>query len=215
MKKSKRVKKSKFKTVKTGVIIVAVLAVGVMFLQSRRQSGGSGSQGFDEKAKGPETAKVRIIEYSDFQCPACSAAQPIIKSLIEDYGDEIQLIFRHFPLSAHLRARPAHQAAECANSQGKFWEYHDILFENQSDWSRTRYFLQDFLSYAKTLGLDLDVFASCMADEKITKKVFNDRRAGDSDRVTSTPTFFDNGKRLVGGVELREKGEEIIQKAIR
>ncbi len=90
------------------------------------------------ETKGPKDAKITFIEYSDFQCPFCSRAYPTINQLMKDYDGKAQLVFKHFPLiSIHPRAQKAAEAAECARDQGKFWEFHDALFENQQDWSNT------------------------------------------------------------------------------
>ena len=84
-------------------------------------------------AKGPESAPVTIVEFSDFQCPYCAASGPVLTRLFEKYPGKIRLIFRHFPLPGHIQAMPAAEAAECARDQGKFWEMHDLLFQHQEE----------------------------------------------------------------------------------
>ena len=88
--------------------------------------------------KGPKDAKITFVEFSDFQCPFCNRVYPTINQLMKDYDGKVQLVFKHFPLiSIHPHAQKAAEAAECAKDQGKFWEFHDALFENQQDWSNT------------------------------------------------------------------------------
>ncbi len=149
----------------------------------------------DDPARGPDDAKVTIIEFSDFQCPYCARfhAQTLPR-ILDEYGDQIRFVYRDFPLeNIHPRARPAAIAAECADDQGKFWEYHDLLFTNQTA-------LDDasLKGYASQLGLDNDDFASCYDAKKHDGEVSEDLSAGLEVSVTGTPTFFINGRRVVG-----------------
>jgi len=169
----------------------------------------------DAKRLGPEDAVVKIVEYSDFQCPVCQKAQPILKELMDTYAGHIQLEFRHFPLSMHKWAALAHQAAECANQVGHFWEYHDLLYENQSQWSKLPDPAVRFRQYAKDLGLNTAEFTACLQDGKVKSIITNDRNNGTVRQVSSTPTFFVNNKRIVGVTHLKRDMEIVIVNTLR
>ncbi len=147
----------------------------------------------DDHIKGDKDAKVLIVEYSDFQCPFCAKVQPTVAQIEEEYGEDVALVFRHYPLSFHPNAVPAALASECAAEQGKFWEYHDILFENQNALTEA-----DLMSYAKTLKLDEDQFSECYKSQKYQDKVDADFSQGQTDGVTGTPAFFINGQKIAG-----------------
>lgn len=166
------------------------------------------------KVQGPEQAGITLVEYSDFQCPACQSAEPALKEILAKYPEDVKLIFRHYPLSGHLWSGLAHQAAECALRQRKFWEYHDKLFGTQKDWSGPVQPTETFLKFAKELGLDLDAFAACLADPAVTETVNAEKKMGDDLQVRSTPTLFINGERLVGPVEIKVKAEVMVRKIL-
>lgn len=150
----------------------------------------------DDPMKGDPDADVTIIEFSDFQCPFCSRFYTqTLSQLEENYLDtgKINLVFRDLPLdSLHPNARPAHIAAECADEQGKFWDYHDTLFEKQSQWQRlSSSELQTTLSqYASDLGLQSANFESCLESKEIADEVNSDASAAASLGITGTPSFF-------------------------
>lgn len=146
--------------------------------------------------KGDKEAKVIIVEYSDFQCPACGAYHPVLKRLSEEFGDKIGFVYRHFPLPQHTNARPAARAAEAAGRQGKFWEMHDIIFENQQEWSESQNGKNIFEKYAETLKLDMNRFKSDVDAKEISDKVSADFESGTKSGVNATPTFFLNGKAI-------------------
>ena len=141
---------------------------------------------------GNPLATVRIVEFSDFQCPACGAAYPVVEQIMEEYGDRVSLEYKHFPLtSIHRFAFSAAEASECANDQGKFWEYYALLFENQNSLS------DDALKqYAIELGLDTTLFNDCLDSNAKSKYVTADFNEGIGKGVDSTPTFFINGVEL-------------------
>jgi len=146
----------------------------------------------------PDTKAV-IIEYGDFQCPSCGGAHPQVKEIAEEYGDKITFVFRNFPLTTiHPNARAAAAAAEAASLQGKYWEMHDLLFENQSDWeSLTGTARTDaFVGYASTLGLDKDTFTADIASSAVSQKISFDQAIAKKINVTATPTFYLNGTKL-------------------
>ena len=158
---------------------------------------------------GSEDAKVTIVEFSDFQCPACGAAHPVVKQVIKEYGDRILFVYRHFPLLAtHQYALKAAEAAEAAGEQGKFWEYHDLLFANQDNLKT-----EDLKNYAKQIGLDMKKFDEALDSGKHKDKVLSDLDDGEKFGVTSTPTFFINGQMNRGVLNL-DQFKSAIDKAL-
>tara|TARA_B100001105_G_C22374224_1_gene436470 strand:- start:417 stop:1112 length:696 start_codon:yes stop_codon:yes gene_type:complete len=144
-------------------------------------------------------SSVILVEYGDFQCPGCGSAHPYVKTLLEEYGDRISFVFRNFPLtSIHPNARAAAAAAEAAGLQGKYWEMHDVIFENQSEWqnANTSDRLTTFISYAEDLDLDVAQFENDFASSAVSQKISFDQALGSKEGVDSTPSFFLNGERL-------------------
>lgn len=149
---------------------------------------------------GNKDAKVKIVEFSDFQCPFCgSFFTSSFGQIKKDYIDTGKVTFylRNYPLPFHQNAEKAAEAAECAGEQGKFWEYHDVLFGKQSSWSNTDG-VTDFKQYASDLKLDTAKFNSCLDTDKYKNKIAADINDGNSYGVSGTPTFYINGKQLVG-----------------
>ena len=145
---------------------------------------------------GAPDARVTIVEFSDFQCPYCAEAARTLKKLKEAHGANVRVIFRHYPLPFHERAQAAAQAALAAHAQNKFWEYHDLLFDNQSALAP-----QDLESYAERLKLDVAKFREASVDQAVANLITSDVALGDSVNVRGTPTVFVNGKRLANGVD--------------
>lgn len=144
--------------------------------------------------KGSPDAPLTIVEFSDFQCPFCKRFYQETLPLIErDYIDtgRVNLVYRDMPLSNHANAVPAHVAAECAYTQGAFWEYHDVLFDRQSEWNRLDHadLEAQLVTYADELGLD-DSFAPCMMSADILQEVRKDALQASGYGATGTPTFF-------------------------
>lgn len=163
----------------------------------------------DDPFKGNPNAQVTIIEFSDFQCPFCSRFyEQTLPALQENYIDtgKVKLVYRDLPLdNLHPNARPAHIAAECADEQGKFWEYHDVLFANQAQWNRlsSTDLSSQLNQYATTLGLESASFDSCLSSKEIADEVHADFLQASQYGATGTPTFFignekDGFIRLVG-----------------
>jgi protein-disulfide isomerase len=149
----------------------------------------------NDPAWGPENAKVTIIEFSDFQCPYCKQFfDNTYRQLKVAYSDRVRFVYRDFPVASnHPEAQAAAEAAECANDQGRFWEYHDALFSNQDKLQASYYF-----ELATQLGLDQHKFSDCLRSGKYTDEVAQDFGAGLNAGVTGTPTFFINGRIVVG-----------------
>lgn len=144
-----------------------------------------------------ESAQVTVVEFSDFECPACRSVQPLVTQLMENYGESVQFVYRHYPLvSIHPNAQPAAIFAEAAAEQGKFWEVHDLLFETQSEWSEisSRDELQEtFMRYAESLDMDVAQLEERMNDDAVLTAVQRDVSDGNTVNLSGTPTFYVNG----------------------
>jgi protein-disulfide isomerase len=147
----------------------------------------------DDPVKGPAGAPITIVEFSDFQCPYCSRVESTVKQVMEKYPGKIRFVYRDFPLSFHNQAVKAAEAAQCANDQGKFWEFHDALYSDQSKLS-----IPDMQATAERLGLDGGKFKACVETGKFTAEVNKDIADASKAGVTSTPFFFINGIAVVG-----------------
>ncbi len=161
----------------------------------------------DDPVLGAADAKVTIIEFSDFECPYCRRVQPTLKRLLKEYEGQVRLVFRDFPLSFHKNAHKAAEAAQCAGDQGKFWPYHDKLFE------QTALAPADLKKYAGEMELDLDKFSACLDSGKYTQEVEKDMQDGQAVGVNSTPSFFVNGQPLSGAVPY-ERFQELVEAAL-
>jgi len=147
--------------------------------------------GEDVPSFGNPDAKVTIVEFSDFQCPYCSLAAKAVNEIKPEYKDRVRFVFRQFPLAMHKQAHLASQAALAANAQGKFWEYHDKLFDNQKQLSR-----EDLEKYAEELGLDMDAFKTALDEGTYKDTVDAELELGKEVFVSGTPTMFLNGERV-------------------
>lgn len=142
--------------------------------------------------RGNPNAPVVLYEFGDFACPACREAQPIIHEALRQFPDKVLHVWKDFPLPIHPNAIPMHVAAQCANDQGKFWEYHDALFTEQP------YAEKDFVAIALTLGLDTTQFTTCQNDATLKERVQKSFAEGRLLSINETPYFFVNGERVVG-----------------
>jgi protein-disulfide isomerase len=144
-------------------------------------------------AFGPGNAPVTIVEFGDFQCPFCRAAESTVKAVQHRYGDRVGLVYVDFPLNFHNHAMQAANAARCAGEQDKFWQYHDALFADQSKLAAA-----DLKATAKKLGLDPSKFDACLDQARYQSGINHDVELGSKLNVTGTPTFFIDGRSLVG-----------------
>ena len=197
-------------------IIVIVLGAGLavaLYLKSSMQKNaaaipggspepgatpGAGVPGAEPAhARGPANAPVTLEEFADLQCSACGAIYPLLKSVENEYGPKLRVIFREYPLTPpHEHAVQAAHAAEAAGLQGKFWEMHDILYENQTAWAEIFDVRPIFEDYARRIGLDVERFKKDQTSEIVETRIFLDGRRGHSLGVKATPTIFLDGNEI-------------------
>jgi protein-disulfide isomerase len=159
---------------------------------------------------GPKDAPVTIVEFSDFHCPFCGRVVATLKKIMRLYPQQVRLAFRDFPIAnLHPMAPKAAEAARCAGEKGKFWEYHDLLFESQAKTTPA-----DFKRFAEQLKLDADSFATCLDSGKYAAAVAADVQEGARLGITGTPTFFINGRLVVGALPL-EMFQRLIDRELR
>lgn len=147
--------------------------------------------------RGAQSGKVTLVEFGDFQCPACGAYESIVRQLVADNPTALKVVFRHFPLTQiHQNALPAAKATEAAALQGKFWEMHDILYDKQAEWSKGLNARDYFLTYATTIGLNTTKFSQDFESKILEEKILAEYKEGVALGVQGTPTFFINGKMI-------------------
>lgn len=180
-----------------GVITVVLFGGAIIFSNSAIEESNEGIA-IIEHVKGNPDAVVTLVEYSDLQCPACAAFEPVLQGVLEQYGDKLRFEYKHFPLPPRIHpfAFQAALAAEAAGQQGKFFEYHDLLYSNQPTWSAAAVPTSFFVQYANDLGLDIDLFTSHLKSAKLREKVEAEFAEGEALGVTGTPTFFLNGQKM-------------------
>ncbi len=151
----------------------------------------------DSSRIGSKDAKVQLVEYGDYQCPACGQAHPIIKKLLADYDGKVALVFRNLPLSAlHNNAEGAARAAETALLQGKFTEMHDKLYETQARWNSSLDPMKIFVGYAEELGLDMTKYNADVKSQAVIDKIRRDKGDAEAFGFNSTPTLVINGEQV-------------------
>lgn len=179
-------------------IIVAVLAIGgsVVYAQHIARQANAGIT-FSDHVRGNPKAAVTLVEYGDFECPACGQFEPIVEQTLAEYGNQIRFEFRHFPLiSIHKNALLAARAAEAAGQQGKFWEMHDALYKNQNAWGESSNPVPYFEKYAKDIGLDMQQYKTQYKASKIKDYIMQSYQDARNKQLNGTPTFFLNGQKM-------------------
>ena len=197
-------------------IVGVIIALFVGFVVLGRDDSNSSSSNAQptSNVKGEGTT-VTLVEYSDFQCPACAQYYPIVEQVIDKYGDQIQFQYRHFPLrSIHPNAFAASRASEAAAKQDKFWEMYDRLFAGQNDWSTAQNPNSIFETYAQQIELDIEQYRTDFASREVNDAINADIRAGEELGVNSTPTFFLNGEQLRPAPNSLEAFSELIDQAL-
>jgi len=163
------------------------------------------------KAKGNRSAAIHVVEYSDFQCPACTNATKTLKQFFERYPSRMYVEFRHYPIPGlHPQAVTSAVFAECAAKQGKFWAYHDLLFEKNKEWPRSLRVRGRLMDMAEDIGLEMESFGACVEDTAVELQVWREKAKGKNRGVKATPTFFINDQMFVGAHSLKTEMENLL-----
>lgn len=203
------------------LVVVVALIGGVFFFTKHKKTTGNGSKTSSSvqptnHTTGSGKSGVVLIEYGDFQCPACGQYYPIVKQVVETNKDNITFQFRHFPLvQIHQNAFAGSRAAEAASKQNKFWEMYDLLYENQQSWSTASNPNTYFESYAQQLGLDVTKFKTDSAGSEVSDLINADINAGQQLGANSTPTFVLNGKKLDQNPRSLDEFNKLIETAVK
>lgn len=192
---------------------------GIFFFSKQKASAPTGNNqaavSLSNHVDGKGLKGVTLVEYGDFQCPACSAYYPLVKQIKEKYKDDITFQFRNFPISSiHQNAMAAHRAAEAADKQGKFWGMHDQLYENQASWKDAPNAASIFQSYASALGLNIDKYKQDVASRATNDVIRADIKEGTRLGVKGTPTFVLDGKKIDQNPQDLEAFIKLIDNAI-
>jgi len=202
----------------SGIIVTLILVVFGSFFYSHRIPRSQSTNNNYKKAglssdakntRGPQTATVKIVEFSDLECLACAQGHIKLNKVITKYQDQIQLIYRHYPLKSHKNSNPAANAAEAAGEQGKFFQMIDLLYKNQNNWANKTDPTNMFATYADELNLNIEKFMKDYA--KTWTNISLDRAMGEKVNIKLTPTFFINDKMFEGVMSETELETEIQQ----
>lgn len=206
---NQQIKYSSFeKKIISGVVIFSVLivAIAALFINksslnsqpiNKEQSKEILTVKKDDWIKGQPNSPITVVEYLDFECEACRVYYPITKRLKEEYGDKVSFVVRYFPLPGHKNSMTSAMAVETAGKQGKFWEMHDILYDNQITWGEKQ--ITDpalFIEYAKQIGLDMEKYKNDIGSQEIKDRINRDKNSATSLGIQGTPTFFINGEKI-------------------
>ena len=203
------------KQVIIAVVVVVGIIVGAMLFSGNDESNNAGA--VSNNWYGQENGVVTLTEYADFQCPACQQFAPLVSQVKEQFKDQVRFEFKHFPLvQIHPNATTAHRAAQAAANQGKFWEMHDLLYEQQQVWSDSTSPTTVFEGYASQIGLDIEKYKIDAASSDVLTIINADIEAGKTLKVTGTPTFFIDGKKVddTSTIASVETFSKVIQDAI-
>ncbi len=193
------------------VIIVAVcvaVVVGVNYLQGQKTV-----QSAQGRAKGNPDSNIKVVEFIDFQCPACASGAKFLNKYIKDNPDQIHLEMKYFPLKGHVHGMLSARFTECAARQGKFWEMHDKLIDNQSDWKKLINAYPSFEVMAQQINLDMTKLNTCLDDTRVDEVINKHKEEGKQKGVRSTPTYFVNGQIVVGPGNLKKELEKLSKGA--
>lgn len=159
----------------------------------------------DDHTKGAAAGQAVLVEYLDFECPACASYVPIVAQMEQEFGDRVTFVTRYFPLSGHRNGLSSAVAVEAAGKQGKYAEMFDLLYARQKEWGGKQVVTpQVFEAYAAELGLNLDTFKADVASDEVMARVMRDKNAGEALGVAGTPSFFLNGKKIENPQSLEE-----------
>ena len=200
---------SKEAKILTAVLVIVVGAMIGLFALANKGSNtpaptGDKTKIIRDNSHKPGSGPVQLVEFGDYQCPACGAAYPNVKQIMKDFDGKVTLYFRNFPLTQiHQNAMLGAEAAEAAGAQGKYWEMHDKLYDNQKEWGELTGTEAEnkIVGYAKDLGLDTDKLKSDIDNEKYKQVIEQDMADGNALSINATPTFYINGTQLQGGYD--------------
>lgn len=174
------------------VTTILLLVAGLMLSDAVTKKAAAQSS----SAESGEQPTITITEYSDYQCPACGYFHPIVKKLKDKYGDQIEMNYKFYPLNSHRYAALAARAAQAAKNQGKFLEMHDLLFQNQQQWSQSTNPGPTFVNYARELNLDIEQFRNELNSRETQEAVMKEKQEGRRAGVSATPTFIIEGEQI-------------------
>ena len=184
------------------ILVIILIVWGMIAAANKAKRETAGIAPVDQVAatdwvkEATSSPSVTLVEYSDFQCPACALYFPVVEKLLAEKGDKVRFVYRHFPLPQHGNAIPASQASQAAGNQGKFWEMYAMLFETQTDWENAANAKAIFSGNAAKLSLDMTKYAIDVESQANLDKINNDTKSGLKAGVNSTPTFYLNGKKI-------------------
>lgn len=187
------------------LLVIVIILLGLNSYQTNKSIGevdkpaliANGIVNAADNAIGDRSSKVALVEYADFQCPACKAWEPTVKEVIKESGSNFVFVYRYFPLAQiHQNALGAAKAAEAASRQGKFWEMHDQLYANQEAWGSALNASEYFSKYATSIGLDMAKYNADIASKEVEDRILSDMKEGNKAGVQGTPSFYLNGSKL-------------------
>lgn len=198
-------------------VVIAAVAVlgGIIAFGGKNKTGNLSTTKVDTQTGqklGPDSAPVKIVEVGDFQCPACALAATELRQAEEKNRNQVQVIYRHFPLPSHSNAVISALAAEAAGEQNKFWEMYDLLYARQQEWSSSSNPENIFVGYADSVGLDENRFLNDLKSDRLKARVESDKAYANSLGVNQTPTFYINDKQIIG-VQSAEAWQKLIEEA--
>ena len=199
------------KKLTTILIIVGCVSSTALFNAAKRNIHENSIADSLNRVKGQVDAPIKIIEYSDYRCSACAYGSNYIKDLTKEYPDLFRVEIKYYPLNINKYAALSARYVECAARQGKFWDFHYFLFENQKDWKNLSDSQSAFLLVAQELKLDLKELEVCVEDEEVLKFLEESKLTGKTLGVTRTPTYFINDKMVVGTVQLKQILEKLLE----
>jgi len=200
------------------LVAIVLIAGGVFWFARPNKASNTSSSSHAQPSNhvtGKGTKNVTLIEYGDYQCPACGAYYPVVKQLVAQYENDIFFQFRNFPLTQiHQNAFAGARAAEAADKQGKYWEMHDLLYEGQQDWGTSAAPLSFFDNYAKSLSLDMTKFHADYQSQAVNDVINADINEGKKIGANSTPTFVLEGKKIEENPRDVQSFSDLIQAEI-
>jgi protein-disulfide isomerase len=203
-----------------GIILAVIVILGGIFALTSKKNGTTGGSASSTGQPSSHVitapgSKVTLVEYGDFQCPACKSYFPLVTQLKIEYKDKVNFQFRNFPLTQiHPNAFVGSRAAEAAAKQGKFFEMHDLLYQNQDTWSRSSSPATSLEIYAKELGLNVEQFKTDMNSTAVSDTINADIKAGQALGANSTPTFVINDKKIAKNPQSIDEFKKLLNDAI-